>query len=309
MSETNSERTIIGFHNFGRPVFSYTSGMSTTDVHSPILPLARLGIFGELEVYAVLGYMYPSGSIKYRTARVMIDAAEQRQELRRPMGIVERSSGNTGIALAYEGTKREYHVRIYVGEGVTDDAKRMMKENRASVVEAPGVFSDHGELIRALMEEEPGQWYWPDQHTSRDSLRSNMDLGYEIGRHIKPDIFIASAGTGSTITGVGSALKDANHSISIYLASPEGEFKSHGVDDPSTYFAPLFDNGLVRARLPVSEADAVESAQRLFHDYGHPVGVSSGAIFRAAEGLGQERDGTAVVIFPDHRDRYTHLLK
>ncbi len=306
---TGTDRTLIGFSRFGRPLFGYSSGMSTTDVRAPPLPLARLGVFGKLEVYAVLGYKYPSNSIKYRAARAMIDAAEQRRELHRPMGIVERTSGNTGIALAYEGPQRGYHVRIYTGEGVTADSKRLMKDSEAKVIEAPGVFSEHGELIKELMKAEPGCWYWPDQHSSMDSLSSNVELGYEIARQIRPDIFIASAGTGSTITGVSAGLRESNPDLSVYLVVPEREeFSVPGVDDPSTYSAPLFDKGLAKLKLHVSESDAIESAQRLYHDYAQPVGISSGAVFRATERLGQERGGIAVVMFPDHRNRYTHLL-
>ena len=271
-------------------------------------PLIRLGTFGELDCYAKPGYMYPTGSIKYRVAGRMIDKAEDAGELSGGVTILERSSGNTGIALVYEGRRRGYTVKIFTGNDVTSDAKRMMREHGGEVVEVDGYFDACGNAIRELMERAPELYYWPDQISNPVSLKSNIDLGNEIAIELTPDIFIASAGTGSTITGVGSALKNANPDLQIYLVTPQSHFDVPGIDDISTYHAPLFCIDLIDEKIAVSQSDAIAAAKLTYEAFGHPVGISAGAVLAAARKIGRKHGGKAVLIFADHRNRYTHLL-
>lgn len=273
------------------------------------VPLLRLGTFGELAVYAKSCHRYPTGSIKYRTALRMIEHAESTGELQKGMEIIEATSGNTGIALAYIGKEKSYPVTIVTGRGATKDSKRMIEEYGGGVVHVDGWFSDCLDKVRELMSSKPEFYFWTRQTENPASLASNMGLGYEIAEELTPDIFIASAGTGSTITGVGRALKENMSSTKVYLVVPEGEFEVAGVDDPSesSVLLPLFDQNIIDFRTGVSQERAIDASQRLYR-MGHPVGISAGAVFAAAEEIGQEHDGTAVIIFPDHRNRYTHLL-
>lgn len=273
-------------------------------------PLVKLEAFGDLAVYAKLEYKNPSGSVKDRIAYRMVRDAEDSGVLGKGMGIIEVSSGNTGIGLAMVGKELGHPVTIVTGFGVTDDAKRIIKAYGAEVVEVEGWNKKCYERVNEIMEGKLGHFFWPNQATSLSALKSNEELGEEIARQLDVDVFLASMGTGSTITGVARALKKRNPKTKIYLVLPAAEYSVHGVGDyaDTTVPLPLFDKTIVDHEIRIAEEDAVKAARRLHSNYGHYVGISSGAVFAAAEKISSREKGNAVIIFPDSGNRYTDIL-
>lgn len=273
-------------------------------------PLVELASFDESVLYAKLEHQNPSGSIKDRIAYRMILDARDSGELKRGMGIIEVSSGNTGIALAMVGRELGCPVTIITGAGVTDGAKRRIRGYGGKVIEVDGYFSNCYKKVDHLMSAKPNFYYCPRQERNPVALKSNEDLGYEIADQVDVDVFLASMGTGSTISGVGKALKQRNPHTQVHLVLPDGEYHFHGVDDPNetTVSLPNFNKDVVDHEIRIKEEAAIEAARRLHEEYGHTVGVSSGAVFAASERIATQQIGNILIIFPDNGDRYTDIL-
>ncbi len=278
------------------------------------VPLVGVKKFNELTLYAKRGDLYPTGSAKYRVARRMVEDAIGRGDLRPGMSIIEVSSGNTGLALAHVGKELGYPVIIVVGPECTQDSKDKIKESGGTVVEVDGFFNKCEIELKRRMQENSGHFYWTKQVSNPSSLQSNVDIGHEIWNQMQAqgkvvDIFLASMGTGSTITGVGTALRAMNRGVRIYLVVPDGEYDVPGVDDPaeSTVEMDLFDPSIIADRVKVSQEEAISGAKALAQA-GFGVGISSGAVFAAAQKISRTEKGNAVMIFMDKADRYTDML-
>ncbi len=174
-------------------------------------PLVLLDSFGQLAVYAKLENTEPSGSIKYRTVSRMLDDAITAGTLKQGMGVIEITSGNTGIALALKGKELGYHVAIVTVKDATERAKSTIAGYGAELVEVDGWFADAQKVVNERMAREPGKWFWLQQMSNPSSLAANYDLGIEISKQFRElfggsiDAYIGSVSSGSTITGVDSA--------------------------------------------------------------------------------------------------------
>ena len=274
-------------------------------------PLVNLGSFNDLEVYAKLEYRNPTGSIKDRIAFKMIEDAEHSGLLRTGMEIIEVSSGNTGISLSKLGMDLGYSVTIVSPIYVTEDSKRLIRQYNGKIIEVNGYFKDCYDIIEGLMREKPGHYYCPHQTANISSLISNEDLGREVLNQLNNiHIFLASIGTGSTLTGIGRVLKERNPDTRIYAVLPDGEYSVPGVDDykDTNFDLPLLDKAIIDNEIKISEREAIEYAKELKDKYGHYVGISSGAVFAAVKKVSSNEKGNAIIIFPDRGDRYKHIL-
>ncbi len=273
-------------------------------------PLVKLTSFGNSTIYAKLENENPSGSVKDRIAYRMIRDAEESGKLKKGMGIIEVSSGNTGTALAMIGKELGYDVTIVVPSYATDDVRRRIRSYGAELIEVEGFVGKCKEKIKKLIENNPN-YYFTEQDSNPSVIKSNEDLGNEIANTLKKINFFAySIGTGATITGVGGALKRINTKTQVYAVLPKDEYSVPGVDDPKDSTVPLklFDAKIIDHEIRISEEYAIVAAKKLHHDYGHYVGVSAGAIYAAAEKIAKQETGNIVIIFPDSGDRYTHIL-
>ncbi len=278
-------------------------------------PLLKLGVFGLLTVFAKLENKNPSGSIKYKTVSRMLDNALASGALRSGMHIIEISSGNTGIALALRGKELGYPVSIITVKDTTGRSKELIRNYGADLVEVNGWFADGEKIIKERMEKEPGKWFYLEQGSNPNSLLSNSDLGIEIAEQFKKldkgniDIYIGSVATGSTLSGVGRALKKINSKTVVYRVLPKIEFTYPGVDDEGvgTISFPLYDKNVVDKRIKVEENVAIEGARELQRTYGYSVGISAGANFAAVKELAQTERGNCIIIFPDSGNRYDIL--
>ena len=240
----------------------------------------------------------------------MVMDAKEAGSLKSGMGIIENSSGNTGISLAMVGRALEHPVTIVTGWGVTDEAKGFIKLYGGNVVEVEGWAKQCNEKVQELMNDKPGFYYWPDQFSNPSSLSSNEELGREIAGKMKFNFYIGSMGAGSTISGVGRVLKERNPNTKVCLVLPTREYRVHGVGDysHSTVPHPLFDRTLIDQEIRISEKEAIESANELYSDNMFSVGISSRAVFAAAKRISKRHGGNALIIFPDSRNRYMHIF-
>jgi cysteine synthase A len=270
-----------------------------------------------LAIFAKCEFQNPSGSIKDRLARAVIDDAEERGLLKPDSIIVECSSGNTGVALAMVGASRGYRVRIVISEAASRERGQLIRQLGGEVVTFPISGYQRGiEITRKMAAEDP-RVFLPRQFenplNAQDHEReTGREILSQIGRTI--DAFVSGYGTGGTLTGVGRALRKSNRRVGIFAMEPAeaatmgGESpRCHSIEGVSDGFIPpLLDTQLLTGSVKVRGCEAMDMAQRLSREFGLLVGTSSGAnitaALRVAEALGSE--STVVTLLPDRAERY-----
>ena len=272
-------------------------------------------------VYAKLECVNPCGSIKDRIARYIVEESERRGLLRPGTRIVEATSGNTGIALAWMGRQRGYPVTIVMPEDMTEERKAMIRALGADLVlcSAAGSFAEAA-AIRDRLAAENG-WFNPDQFSNPLNAECHeRTTGAELlaqmgGRRI--DAFVAGVGTGGTVIGVGRALRRGEPRTWVAAVEPAesavmggGAPGPHGISGIGDGFVPaLAGDGRggvspeIDEVLAVSTVEATEAARYLADVHGYCVGISAGANFVAARRLA-ERFATVATVFADGYTKY-----
>jgi cysteine synthase len=277
--------------------------------------LALEGIFIKLEC------SNPSGSVKDRIAKFMLEEALRRGDLHAGDVVVETTSGNTGIALAMVGRELGLRVLIFMPEHMTVERRRIIENLGAEVRLTPkgGGFTE-AIAMRDSYRGKPG-FYVPDQFGNPDnSLCHRTTTGREILAQLerhgrgRVDCFVAGVGTGGTLMGVGAALKQADPRVRLIAVEPEesqvmrgGPAGDHGINGIGDGFIPdLVEMSLVDDVVCVSTSEARAEATRLRTQHGYCVGLSAGANMLAS--LKLERAGTTVVtLWPDCANRYASV--
>jgi len=284
-------------------------------------PLVRLNRIkhGGADVLLKLEYFNPAHSVKDRIGVAMIDAAEKAGKLKPDSIIVEPTSGNTGIALAFTAAARGYGCVIVMPEKVSYERKMMMKALGAELILTPGDEGMEGAIARAeaLVKSDP-RYYMPNQFTNPANPEIHRKTtAEEIWRDTdgKVDILVAGIGTGGTITGTGEGLKAHNPQIQVVAVEPQaspvlsgGEKGPHPIMGIGAGFIPeVLNTSIYDEIITVTGEDAFDTARQLAVQEGLPVGISSGAAAWAALQLAQrpENDGKLiVVIIPSFAERY-----
>ena len=288
---------------------------------TPLVRLSRLqaemGL--EAEICAKLEFFNPIGSVKDRIGVAMIDALEAEGRLAPGATIIEPTSGNTGIALAFTGAARGYEVILCMPDSMSVERRKMLALLGARLELTPAEDGINGairlaEQLAAEIEgavipqqfENPAN---PQVHVETTAEEIWTDTGGEI------DVFVCGVGTGGTITGVGSVLKARKPDVHIVAVEPEdsavlsgGEPGPHKIQGIGADFIPaVLDISLIDEVLTIGNETAFEMARRLARIEGIPGGISSGAAVAAAVEIA-EREGMAgkriVVILPDFAERY-----
>ena len=261
----------------------------------------------------------PGGSIKDRAALSMIQAAEEAGRLRPGAVIIEPTSGNTGIGLAWVARSRGYRAVIVMPDSMSPDRRQLMESYGAKVVLTPGKLGMAGAVAEArrLAAETPGS-FLPDQFANpANPMAHYRTTGPEIWADTdgQVDILAAGVGTGGTITGAGRFLREKNPGILIAAAEPadspllsRGKTGPHGLQGIGPNFLPeILDTQIYDRVIPVSQNQAEDAARLLAREEGVLAGISSGAVLYAALTLGKlpENAGkTVVAILPDSGERY-----
>jgi len=269
-------------------------------------------------VYAKLEGVNPSGSIKDRVALEIINAAENEGKLKEGYTIVEASSGNTGISLAMIAAVKGYNITVVMPENMSEERKQMMKAFGAKLV----LTSKSGSLRESMekaeeIAKEPNTFY-TRQFDNPNNIRAHIKTGKEILNEIGPvDAVVAGVGTGGTLVGISTVMKEVNPKVKIIAVEPEeaavmfggsdvriGEHHIQGIGDG--FIPQLIDMSKVDNVITVGSKEAVDMAKKLSKEHGLLVGISAGANVLASLKVAKAYD-KVVTVLPDRGERYLSM--
>ena len=265
----------------------------------------------------------PGGSVKDRTALAMIEDAERSGKLCAGATIIEPTSGNTGVGLAWIGRLKGYRVVLTMPETMSVERRNLLAAYGAELVLTPGATGMKGAIAKAeeLRDTTPGSIILGQFTNPANPAVHYATTGQEIWEDTngQVDVFIAGVGTGGTISGVGRALKEKNMLVEIMAVEPAsspvlsgGQAGAHKIQGIGAGFQPdTYQPSYVDRVVTVSNEDAFDAARSLAKEHGLLVGISSGAAYAAACRLTQQpeyKDKTIVVLLPDTGERYLSVL-
>jgi cysteine synthase B len=272
-------------------------------------PLVELKPVGDVQIYAKLEGQNPTGSIKDRIAKAMIEAAEASGELEPGRELLEPTSGNTGISLALVAKLKGYPLTCVMPENATDERKRLLRLYGANIVFSPGSEGSNGAVRHALelAEREP-RYFMPFQYANEANPRAHYEgTGAEIAEALdRVDVLVAGLGTGGTLMGTGERLRESFPEVVVAAAEPlpgDPVTGLRSLDDG--YVPPILDVSKLDRKVLVSNEDSVREVRRLLDDEGLFAGVSAGAVGHVARKLAKELDaGVVVAILADAGWKY-----
>ena len=279
-------------------------------------PMIKLKNFPD--ILCKLESFNPFGSVKDRTALYLIRDGEEKGKLDNSTVIVEPTSGNTGIGLAFIGGSLGYKVEIVIPRGMSRERKLILELAGAVVTEIDGTMSDTIEYAKSLSV--TGNYYFPNQFENGANWKAHFETtGLEIWKQTlgKFDFFVAGVGTGGTITGIGKLIKELSSDIKIIAVEPAespvlsgNSAGKHGIQGIGAGFVPeILDTSLIDDVVTVTTDDAYMGTKYLFQKESLSVGISSGAAFVASRVLSEKFPGKKIVtVFPDSGDRYLSVL-
>ena len=265
----------------------------------------------------------PGGSIKDRTALAMIEDAEKSGALQPGATIIEPTSGNTGIGLAWIGRLKGYRVILTMPDTMSVERRNLLAAYGAELILTPGAEGMKGAIAKAeeIRDNTPGALILGQFTNPANPAIHYTTTGQEIWEDTngQVDVFIAGVGTGGTVSGVGRALKERNFTIEVIAVEPasspvltQGHVGPHKIQGIGANFVPdTYQAGFIDRVLTVTDDDAINAARTLARDHGLLVGISSGAAYAAALQLTQQpeyKDKTIVVLLPDTGERYLSVL-
>ena len=287
--------------------------------NTPLVRLNRMNHGAFADIVLKLEYFNPAHSVKDRIGIAMIDAAEKAGKLNADSIIIEPTSGNTGIALAFTAAARGYQCVIVMPEKVSFERKMMMKALGAELLLTPAEESMSGAIAKAeALVASDSRYFMPNQFANPANPEVHRrTTAEEIWRDTdgQVDVLVAGVGTGGTLTGTGEGLKAHNPNIQMVAVEPEespvlsgGEKGPHPIMGIGAGFIPqVLNTQIIDEIVQVNGEDAFETARQLAVQEGLPVGISSGAAVWAALQVAKrvENDGKLiVVIIPSFAERY-----
>jgi len=288
-------------------------------------PLVKLRKIPEAEgidadILVKLEYVNPTGSLKDRIYLEMITKAIEAGDLKPGMEIIEASTGNAGIACTFVGEILGYKVTIVIPAGMSQERMKIIHAYGGNIIFTPGAESDVDlclKKIDELKKKNPGKYWWPDQYTNPNNPMAHYkSTGPEIWEQTKGkiDCFVASQGTGGTLTGVGRFLKKKNPNIALYAVEPweapmlsKREWGSHRVEGIGDGFVPFnLDLSLLNGIVTTASEEAINMAKRLALEEGIFCGISSGCNLAAIVKIARHHPEfkTIVTMINDTGQRY-----
>lgn len=269
-------------------------------------------------IFAKAEFLNPGGSIKDRVAKNMLEKAEQQGLLKPGMTIMEPTSGNTGIGIALVGVQKGYKVKIVMPENMSEERKKIIKALGAELILTPASENVEGALAEVERQSKNNpNIYVPNQFCNPSNPEAHyMGTGPEIWEQMegKVDIFVSGMGSGGTLQGVGTFLKEKNPDCIIVAAEPKnvsallghepGFHKIQGIGDG--FIPECMDASIVDVIVEVTDDDAINTSRKIARKAGYLVGTSAGANVYAAEMMGEKfgEDKIIVTILPDRAERY-----
>ncbi len=287
--------------------------------NTPLVRLHRVIGDAKAEVLAKLEFQNPGGSIKDRIALSMIEAAEQAGKIRTDTIILEPTSGNTGIGLAMVAAARGYHCMLVMPDTMSVERRKLLRAFGAELLLTPGVEGMKGAIRKAdeLAASDP-RYFIPQQFENpANPAVHRRTTGQEILRDTggSLDFFVSSVGTGGTLTGVASLLRESLPNVKVVAVEPAsspvlsgGKAGPHKIQGIGAGFVPaVLDVHLIDEIITVTNEDAFAMARRMPREEGILVGISSGAAIHAAAQLASRPENAGkriVVIVPSYGERY-----
>src|SRR6266852_8178809 len=287
------------------------TGESLLDLvgNTPLIELRRMTPKPSVQIYAKLEGQNPTGSIKDRVAKAMIEAAEASGELLHGRELLEPTSGNTGISLALIAKLRGYALTCVMPANATEERRRMLRLYGATIIDSPADQGSNGavKLALELAEREP-RYFMPFQYANPANPRAHYEgTGAEIADALdRVDVLVAGLGTGGTLMGTGDRLRESFPDVVVAAAEPlpgDPVMGLRSLDDG--YVPPILDVSKLDRKVLVSNEDSVREVRRLLDEEGIFAGVSAGAVGHVARKLAGELDeGVVVAIFADGGWKY-----
>ena len=276
---------------------------------TPLVDISVLSPSPDVGIYAKLEGANPTGSVKDRIARFMIDAAERDGRLEPGQTILEPTSGNTGISLAMLGRVRGYPVKVVLPDAVTRERVELLEAYGAEIIYSPGDLGTNGSVRMAehVAADHP-EWFMPYQYENEANPRAHYETtAPEIIADMPDlDLFVAGLGTGGTLTGVGRRLKEHNPAVRVVAAAPHPGDLVQGLRSlEEGYIPPVFDETVLDGRIVVDSATSFRLTRELTERAGVFAGVSSGSVVRAAQIAAQRMtSGKIVCLLADSGWKY-----
>jgi cysteine synthase A len=291
--------------------------------HTPLIRASKITAGLEADILLKLEFFNPLGSVKDRIGKAMIEDAEAKGLLTKDSHIIEPTSGNTGIALAFVAAAKGYRLTLVMPETMSQERRTLLLLLGADLVLTPGPLGMRGAVAKALeLAASTPNAFTPAQFDNpANPAIHEKTTAQEIWQDTegKVDLIISGVGTGGTLSGVGKALKKLKPSVRMIAVEPEespvlsgGKGGPHKIQGIGAGFIPnTLDRSQVDGIEKVSSADALAQARRVIKTEGIPVGISSGAAIVAAlrqARLPENKGKTIVAIIPSYTERYLSTL-
>jgi cysteine synthase/molybdopterin converting factor small subunit len=277
--------------------------------HTPLVELQRLSPKPSVRIYAKLEGENPTGSIKDRVAKAMIEAAEAAGELQPGRELLEPTSGNTGISLALIAKLKGYKLTCVMPDNATEERRRLLRLYGATIIDSPGDQGSNGAVRMALeLAERDPRYFMPFQYANPANPRAHYEgTGAEIAEALdRVDVLVAGLGTGGTLMGTGERLRESFPDIVVAAAEPlpgDPVMGLRSLDDG--YVPPILDVSKLDRKVLVSNDEAIAAVRALLDLEGIFAGVSAGAVVHVARKLAEELDeGVVVCVLADGGWKY-----
>lgn len=282
--------------------------------NTPLVEISELSPKPGVRLYAKLEGQNPTGSVKDRIAKFMIEAAEREGRLQPGQTILEPTSGNTGIALALVGRLKGYPVKVVMPDAVSPERTELLQAFGAEIIYSPGDLGTNGSvaLAREVAAQHP-DWFMPFQYENPQNPSAHY---YTTAPEILADLpevthFVAGLGTGGTLTGTGRRLKEERPGVRIIAAAPHPGDQVQGLRSlEEGYIPPVLDESVLDGRIVVDSATSFRVTRELTQRTGIFAGISGGAVVRAAQRLAERiEEGHVVCLLADGGWKYlsSHL--
>jgi len=283
--------------------------------HTPLVELSRISQNKKVKILAKLEgqNLGGSASTKDRIAKYMIEQAEQSGELTKDKIIIEATSGNTGIALAWLGYHKGYKVTIVMPDNMSLERRQLLKMYNAELILTPGAYGVKGAMDTANeLAAKDHLYYMPDQFSNPSNPLAHYETtGAEIIEDFpydRIDVLLAGIGTGGTIVGVTRRLKEKYPDVKVFGVEPPPGDTIQGLKCLEEYVPPVLDLSLINQRTVVTSQQAAKAARQLLEKEGIFAGFSSGAVIHQAIKIASEMDeGNIVVVLADGGWKYLSM--
>ncbi len=277
--------------------------------HTPLVEIPRMSPNPDVHIFAKLEMLNPTGSVKDRVAKYLIEDLETRGLLGPDSIILEPTSGNTGIALAMIGRRKGYRVALVMPDNVTNERRQMAALYGAEVIDSPGALGSNGSIALAKhLVSKDERFVMPYQYGNpANTLAHYETTGPEILADCPEiDVFVAGLGTSGTLMGVSRYLREQKPGVRVVAVEPLPGEKVQGLRSLDEGFIPeIFEPGLIDAKYLVSNEDSIAALRELVFREGIFAGPSCGAVMVAAARVASEMDhGTIVALLPDGGWKY-----